>query len=192
MNHFVHLYLARPTVESRVGNLLGDFARGVNTRGLPEEVREGLDNHRAVDAFTDAHPEVMACKTRFSSQRRRFAGIALDILFDHYLLRHWDRFGHKDNELYISELYQDLEAGRELMPDQMRQVVRRMIDYDWFRAYQDLGNVGKAMDRVASRIRFPHHFHGVIEEIRPLDSELEHHFLAFFPDLIEFNRLRHN
>ena len=75
MNHFCHLFLARPSVESRVGNLLGDFARGLDTRSLPEQVREGLEHHRAVDAFTDAHPEVLACKANFSHQRRRFSGI---------------------------------------------------------------------------------------------------------------------
>jgi acyl carrier protein phosphodiesterase len=65
VNHFAHLYLARPTVESRVGNLLGDFARGLDTDRLPEAVRAGLEHHRAVDAFTDAHPEVLACKALF-------------------------------------------------------------------------------------------------------------------------------
>ncbi len=29
MNYFAHLTLARPTVPSKVGNLLGDFMRGV-------------------------------------------------------------------------------------------------------------------------------------------------------------------
>ncbi|GGY67357.1 acyl carrier protein phosphodiesterase [Marinobacter zhanjiangensis] len=190
MNHFCHLFLARPTVESRVGNLLGDFARGLDTGALPEQVREGLEHHRAVDAFTDAHPEVLACKAHFSGQRRRFAGIALDILFDHYLLRHWDVFGHTDKVSFINELYRDLEAGYELMPPTMEQVARRMIAYDWFHAYQDLETVGGAMDRVASRIRFRHGFGGIIEEIRPLDAELEARFLAFFPELLEFSRSR--
>lgn len=190
MNHFCHLFLARPTVESRVGNLLGDFARGLDTRALPEQVREGLEHHRAVDAFTDAHPEVLACKARFSDQRRRFAGIALDILFDHYLLRHWEAYGHADKTLFIRDLYSDLEAGYDLMPPAMEQVTRRMVSYDWFHAYEDLDTVGGAMDRVASRIRFRHDFAGIIEEIRPMDAELESRFLAFFPDLLEFSRAR--
>lgn len=190
MNHFCHLFLARPTVESRVGNLLGDFARGLDTRDLPDQVMEGLEHHRAVDAFTDAHPEVLACKARFSKDRRRFAGIALDILFDHYLLRHWERFGHTDKIRFISELYADLEAGTHLMPPAMEQMTRRMVAYDWFNAYQDLETVGRAMDRVASRIRFRHGFQGIIEEIRPMDAELEAHFLTFFPELLSFSQSR--
>ncbi|MFL1485310.1 ACP phosphodiesterase [Marinobacter sp. LN3S78] len=190
MNHFCHLFLARPTLESRVGNLLGDFARGLDSRDLPEQVREGLEHHRAVDAFTDSHPQVLASKALFSADRRRFAGIALDILFDHYLLRHWEQFGHTDKNRFIKELYADLEAGSYLMPPAMEQVTRRMVAYDWFNAYENLDTVGQAMDRVASRIRFRHGFEGIINEIRPMDDELEARFLVFFPDLLAFSRSR--
>lgn len=190
MNHFAHLFLASETVESRVGNLLGDFARGLDADNLPTPVRAGLEHHRAVDAFTDAHPQVLACKARFSGQRRRFAGIALDILFDHYLLRHWDTFGHCEKDLFINELYRDLQAGSRLMPPAMARVTERMVSHDWFHAYQDFETVGAAMDRVAERIRFRHDFAGIIEEIRPLDVELEARFLNFFPELLAFSRSR--
>ncbi len=186
MNHLAHLFLARPTVPSRVGNLLGDFVRGVDTERLPAEVYEGLENHRAVDAFTDAHSRVLACKTCFSPQRRRFAGIALDILFDHYLLRHWERFSSVDRTKFIKELYSDLQEGRELMPAPMAKVTQHMVTHDWFHAYTDMDKVGSAMDRVAERIRFNHRFAGIMEEIRPLDRELEAHFLEFFPELMSF------
>jgi acyl carrier protein phosphodiesterase len=76
------------------------------------------------------------------------------------------------------------------MPDEMARVTERMVTHDWFHAYQDLDNVGAAMDRVAQRIRFRHRFAGIIEEIRPLDNELETRFLAFFPDLKAFSESR--
>ena len=77
---------------SKVGNLLGDFMRGVREPDLPEAVRLGLHNHRLVDRFTDHHPLVIESRALFSPQRRRFAGVALDVLFDHFLIRHWSRF----------------------------------------------------------------------------------------------------
>ena len=86
MNHLAHLFLAPDSPEARVGSLLGDFARGIVQDDLPAAVRDGLKHHRAVDAFTDQHPEVLASKRLFSPQRRRFAGVALDILYYDYLL----------------------------------------------------------------------------------------------------------
>ena len=173
MNHLAHLYLSPPSVEARVGNLLGDFARGIDPDQLPAEVRRGLDNHRAVDAFTDQHPDVRAAKRLFSSKRRRFAGVALDVLFDHYLLRHWEAFSTTPKADFIQEVYRDLEDGRHLMPERMARVTRRMVEDDWLEAYEDLSNIGYALDRVAGRIRFSNEFAGIIEEIRPLDAALD-------------------
>lgn len=72
------------------------------------------------------------------------------------------------------------------MPAHMVKVTRRMVGHDWFGAYEDLENIGFALDRVAGRIRFPNQFEGIIEEIRVNDSELEARFLAFFPELQRF------
>lgn len=187
LNHLAHLFLAPNSREARVGSLLGDFIRGVNPDNLPAEVRLGLQHHRAVDAFTDRHPDVLASKRLFSHQRRRFAGVALDVLYDHYLLRHWHEFSDTNPERFIQEVYQDLEKSRHLMPERMIIVTRRMIEHDWFTAYADLDNIGFALDRIAGRIRFANRFSGIIEEIRENDRALEHHFLVFFPQLITFS-----
>ncbi|MDX1755062.1 MAG: ACP phosphodiesterase [Marinobacter sp.] len=183
MNHLTHLFLAPPSIPARVGALMGDFAKGIVITELPPAVREGLEHHRAVDAFTDRHPEIIACKPLFSSQRRRFAGVALDVLFDHYLLRHWARFSDQDSHDFIQQAYRDLEKGRSLMPEAMARTTRRMIDHDWFNAYRDLDNIGMALDRIAQRLRRPNQFAGIIDEIRSNDQELEQHFLHFFDDL---------
>ncbi len=184
MNHFAHLVLARPTVESTVGNLLGDFARGVDLAALAPAVRAGLDNHRAVDRFTDGHPEVRAMKRVFSPARRRFAGIALDIYFDHLLIRHWGQLETRDLETLIDEFYRRMHAGRSLMPgDHMRRTTRRMIDYDWFGSYRELDAVAEAIDRVAARIRFEHRFDNAIEDLQRNHAQIRDGFLEFFPQL---------
>lgn len=184
MNHLAHLFFAQPTVQSRVGNLLGDFARGVKADELPDAMRRGLENHWAVDSYTDQHPEVRASKALFSSRRRRFAGIALDVLYDHFLIIHWAEFADRRRNSFVGEVYSDLEEGRGLMPSQMARVVGRMIRHDWFTAYGDLQQIGFALDRVAERIRFRNNFDGAVEEIEAHYDELEAHFLRFFPDLI--------
>ncbi|MBS3803278.1 MAG: DUF479 domain-containing protein [Oleiphilaceae bacterium] len=186
MNHLAHLFLSPPSMEARVGNLLGDFARGLKPETLPQEVQTGLKFHRAVDSFTDQHPEVLAAKTVFSAQRRRFAGVALDVLFDHYLLRHWEKFERKPSSVFIREAYEDLDRGQYLMPTQMIRVTQQMIRHDWLNSYRNLDNIGFALDRIAQRIRFPNQFAGIITEIKANDRKLETHFLNFFPELIEF------
>lgn len=87
---------------------------------LPREVRVGLQHHRAVDAFTDQHPQVIASKRLFSPQRRRFSGVALDILYDHYLLRNWQRFSHVNSDTFIDQVYRELDENASLMPEKMQ------------------------------------------------------------------------
>ncbi|AHI27874.1 acyl carrier protein phosphodiesterase [Marinobacter similis] len=186
MNHLAHVFLAPDSPEARVGSILGDFTRGIDVSLLPVSVQQGIRHHRAVDSFTDQHPEVLASKTLFSKQRRRFAGVALDILYDHYLLRHWQRFSQTDRAIFVEHIYQELQRNEHLMPEKMAQVTRRMVEHDWFGAYRDLESIGYALDRVAGRIRFANKFTGMIDEIRANDVELENRFLSFFPDLQSF------
>ncbi|PXX91854.1 DUF479 domain-containing protein [Marinobacter vulgaris] len=186
MNHLAHLFLSPDSPQARVGSLLGDFARGIVPADLPARVRAGLYHHRAVDAFTDRHPDVIASKQLFSPQRRRFAGVALDILYDHYLLRNWQRFSHLDPDTFINQVYAELDANSSLMPEHMQRVTSQIVRHDWFRSYMELDNIGYALDRVAGRIRFRNAFSGIIEEIEEHDSELEHRFLIFFPQLKHF------
>ena len=184
MNHFAHLVLSQPTVESTVGNLLGDFARGVDADRLPVAVRAGLINHRAVDRYTDSHPLVLEMKICFSRHRRRFAGIALDIYFDHLLLTHWELFEQRQLDELILEFYQRMTAGQTLMPGQdMRRVTRRMIDYDWFGSYRDVDSIAESLDRVAARIRFANDFDNAIEDLQRNHESIRDGFLEFYPQL---------
>lgn len=184
MNHFAHLVLSQPTLESTVGNLLGDFARGLDHDSLPQAVMAGLDNHRAVDRFTDAHPRVQAMKRVFSEQRRRFAGIALDIYFDHLLINHWQQFEQRHLESLIGEFYQRMVEGREMMPDgNMRYVTRRIVEYDWFGSYRNIEAVAESLDRVAARIRFANRFDNAIEDLLRNHAMIRDGFLEFYPQL---------
>ncbi len=184
MNHFAHLVLSQPTLESTVGNLLGDFARGVDQSRLPRAILAGLHNHRAVDRFTDAHPRVREMKRAFSRERRRFAGIALDIYFDHLLINHWERFERRDLQTVIDGCYGRMVAARDLMPhDTMRQVTGRIVEYDWFGSYRDIDTVAESIDRVASRIRFAHRFDHAIEDLLRNRELIRCGFLEFYPQL---------
>jgi acyl carrier protein phosphodiesterase len=184
MNYFAHLVLSQPTIESTVGNLLGDFARGLDQLALDPAVLAGLKNHRAVDRFTDSHDSVAELKQYFSPGRRRFAGIALDVYFDHLLINHWQEFDQRNLNNVITEFYARMDAGQRLMPgNEMRRVTSRMVTYDWFGSYRDVDSVAEALDRIAIRIRFPNQFANAIEDLRRHEDMILEVFINFFPEL---------
>lgn len=184
MNYFAHLVLSQPTIESTVGNLLGDFARGIDQSSLKPAVLAGLKNHRAVDRFTDNHVKIAGIKQCFSPQRRRFAGIALDVYFDHLLMNHWQEFDQRNLNEVIAGFYMRMENGRTLMPgSEMRRVTSRMVTNDWFGSYRDINSVAEALDRISGRIRFPNEFVNAIEDLRRNEELILTVFLQFFPEL---------
>ena len=123
-------------------------------------------------------------KRAFSARRRRFAGIALDIYFDHLLLDNWRHFDERDLDALIQAFYRRMAAGRELMPgENMRQATRRMIDYDWFGSYRRLDAVAESLDRVAARIRFANGFDNAIEDLQRNRENIRAGFFEFYPEL---------
>jgi acyl carrier protein phosphodiesterase len=184
MNYFAHLVLSQPTLESTVGNLLGDFARGIDQSALDPAVMAGLNNHRAVDRFTDSYIRATGIKQCFSPDRRRFAGIALDVYFDHLLMNHWHEFDARNLNDVIVEFYARIEGGRALMPgSEMRRVTSRIISDDWFGSYRDIDSVAEALDRIAIRIRFANQFGNIIEDLRRHEDIILELFFDFFPEL---------
>ncbi len=188
MNFFAHLVLAEPTPQSRLGNLMGDFCQGLDLKTLPLPVQAGIWRHRAIDRFTDAAVEVLQAKALFSPARRRFAPVMLDVLFDHLLLQHWAQLDSRPLAPMCQQFYQQLWQQRSAMPPAMAATVTAIVQQDWFGSYQQLDNIGMALDRIASRIRFAHQFTGSIGEIRQHLPELQTLFLQFYPKLQSYVR----
>lgn len=187
MNYLAHAVLAQSSSHSLVGNLLGDFCKGVDLTVLPQAVLVGLANHRAIDRFTDQHVLVQQAKQLFSRKRRRFAGVALDVLFDHFLIQHWQQFYPEPFSQAKQNLYLQLQKAEPLMPAPMRQTMQKLRQQDWLSAYQHLPSLALALDAIAARIRFANEFGGSIEEIEPNYRELEAVFLQFYPELQQYN-----
>ena len=132
MNFLAHLFLGPRDPEQALGSLLGDFVRGpVAKLDLPEGVRQGIWLHRRIDSFTDAHPLIAMSRTRVSPERRRYAGIMIDMFYDHLLARHWDRFADQPIGDFTARMYPLLRAQRPVIPLSAWPVIHNMTEHDW-------------------------------------------------------------
>ena len=183
MNYLAHLQLAPRQADAILGALLGDFRRHVDLSQLPPSIMLGVVHHRAVDKFTDSHPLIADMKSLFSRERRRYAGIIIDISFDHFLSRHWRRFNTDGREEFIRYAHGCLRQGQALLPPRMRQLLGYLIAEDWLGSYAELAGVADSLDRLARRLRFRNQLHGAIEEVHSNYLALERGFLEFYPQL---------
>lgn len=189
MNYLAHLFLSPDDPELLLGSLIADFTRGrleTLARDWPPGVVRGIALHRQVDRFTDDHPRVIRARRRIAPPYRRYSGIILDILFDHYLCRYWSEFTRRDRDEFIRQVYRLLEQRREQLPARLHALVPRMRREDWLGSYRDLEVVGLVFERMSTRLRQPNKLAGALVEVRRHYPELAEDFRRFFPELIVF------
>lgn len=187
MNYLAHIYLASHSDDAMFGALLGDFVKmdGASKFALP--IAQEILLHRKVDSFTDQHPIIQHARSLFAAPRRRFAGIALDIFYDHVLIKHWTRYSDGDVSEFIAGFYQSLSKRSDQFPPTLAYAVPRMIEQDWLGSYADFSGVEIAITRVSSRLS--RNAELLLQTSADLCSSydvLEQGFIDFFPDLLDY------
>lgn len=188
MNYLAHVYLARHSDAAMLGALLGDFVFGrAALAGWPPEVAREILVHRRIDRATDDFPAVAALRARFPDGRRRYAGIALDVFFDHCLARDWTRWSDEPLDGFTARFYRVLLAatGDTAMPPRLRALAPRIAAHDWLGSYRERANVDLAVTRIATRLsRNGERLVACLDDLRTHEAEAEAAFAALFPALL--------
>lgn len=186
MNHLAHALLSGPDPELMLGGLMGDFVHGRIDPALSDGLRRGIALHRAIDSHTDAHPVLAALRARFVPPFRRYAGIVIDIWFDHLLARDFAHWCEEPLAAYSRRIHEVIDAAPVPLPERMRAFVRYMCAHDLPAAYADRALVARVFAGVGTRLRHANPLDRAIDEVERLEDALEESFLAFFPQLVEF------
>jgi len=187
MNWLAHILLSEPSVENRLGNLLGDLAKGKEIETLSYDLRRGIDRHYAIDKFTDSHAIVKNSKRRISKDYGRFAGILIDVFYDHFLAKKWQLYSNSILSNFTAEIYNSFQSYQGEIPQSARQIVQQMIDEDWLTSYQSFDGIENALKRIDNRIksRMGNQI-SLVSAVATLEQEyinLEQDFCSFFPEL---------
>lgn len=186
MNYLAHLFLSADEDQLVIGNLMGDFVKGNRFEHLPQKVVQGIYQHRAIDKFTDSHAAVTDLKHYLSPERKRFSGIIADVAFDHFLAKHFSRFSELSLQEFTDKKHQQLAEHLQMMPQNMQDVVTRMVSGRWLENYQQMQSIDSALNGIANRIRFDNKLHGAGDEVYEHYQHFEQAFLQFFPQLKDF------
>jgi acyl carrier protein phosphodiesterase len=183
MNWLAHLLLSEPSPEFRIGNLLPDILGQAELAELPEKFQYGISQHFRIDAFTDSHPVVKQSVRRISPQFRRYAGILVDVFYDHILARDWDSHAVVSLEDFAASVYASFDAYRSEIPPTAFSVFERMRAGDWLCSYRQTDGIRLTLDRLGSRLRKPAALGRATEELEFHYTNFQADFTAFFPDL---------
>ena len=189
MNYLAHALLAGPDDDYRLGALLGDFVKGPllpAPPGLSAALQRGLALHRRIDSFADAHVAFCRSRQRISPERRRYSGVIVDVVYDHFLAVHWAEFSEQPLASFTAG-GDALLAQRSPLPDRLAQILPRMRREDWLAGYREPAAAGRALDQIAAhRIRRQNSLAGAGSELSSAYPHFERDFLDFFPAAMDF------
>ena len=186
LNYLAHLLLAEATPASRVGNLLGDFATGRPeslVERFPPAVVAGIVRHRAIDRYTDSHPVMARLRECVALPRRRFAGAIVDLIYDHFLTRHWADYSGRPLVEFVGECNEALREYRAILPAELGETLEERIADRWLEGYGTEAGLADVFRRVALRRASFAPVRGAIEDLQGHRAEFEAGFREFFPEL---------
>lgn len=152
MNFLAHAWLARGGGDDFLyGNLIADGVKGPDLDGWSAEVARGIRHHRRVDAFVDCHGVTREILARSPRSGRRFVGIALDLVWDHFVALE-PGIAERDSPL-VTRSYRLLV--QRAAPARLAPMMPLLVEQDWLRRYADFAFTCRAIAGIGQRLSGP-------------------------------------
>ena len=155
MNFLAHALLAGDDPALVVGGVIGDWIKGPLPGRLPPDLARGVALHRAIDSHAETHPAFRRSRARVSPARRRYAGVLVDIFYDHLLACDWAALHHRPFADYCHAVYGAVAARFAELPEDSHYALKLMATEDWFLGYTQVDGMADVLARMARRARRP-------------------------------------
>ena len=155
MNFLAHALLAGDAPALIVGGVIGDWIKGPLPGTLPADLAKGVALHRAIDDFAESHPAFRRSRSRVSAERRRYAGVLVDIFYDHLLARDWATLHQQPLDEYCDEVYGLISDRLHDLPVSAHPALTLMAQEDWLTSYAQIEGIADVLARMSRRARQP-------------------------------------
>ncbi|HKK60999.1 MAG TPA: hypothetical protein VJ951_00475, partial [Bacteroidales bacterium] len=109
MNFLAHIYLSGNDDQLKLGNFIGDYVKGRAFEQYPEKIQRGILLHRHIDHYTDHNPHTSETRRLLVPKYRHYAGILIDMFYDHFLAINWRRYSRVPLFTFIESFHELLE-----------------------------------------------------------------------------------
>ena len=184
MNFLAHLCLANGDSGLMLGGMFGDFVRGRRAlQNFPEPIRQGIVLHRYIDRITDHSAEVKKLRQGFPREFRRYAGIIIDLAFDHELAVNWWRYMPGSLERFDLEVRDLLRDNTDQVPEKLTSFMRYADRHGLFTAYREEDVILYSLAGLGTRLTRPNPLHRVAEIWPELVPDFKLAFRQLFPQI---------
>ncbi|OCG45000.1 hypothetical protein A9G35_06885 [Gilliamella sp. Choc5-1] len=184
MNILAHLHLATLANSSLIGNTVADFIKGDPYLVYGCNIADGIMLHRKIDSLTDNLFEVKQAKLLFRKSHQRVAPITLDIVWDHFLSKHWAKYGLLKS---VAEFNQTTKALIQpyitVYPVDYQHFMNAMWQEEWLVNYAFIDFVGDVLRGMAKRRPKLSLLKETIVDIKQNYVQLESLFFLLYPKI---------
>ena len=186
MNFLAHLHLAHLADSSLSGNLLADFVRGNPKEDYPADIVAGIHMHRRIDVMTDNLPQVKEAREWFRPETRRVAPITLDVMWDHFLSRHWARIS-PDIALpeFVDYAQTQVTTILPQAPERFIVLNQHLWSERWLERYREMDFIQRVLNGMASRRPKLDALRDSWQDLDTHYDELETRFWQFYPLMMQ-------
>lgn len=188
MNFLAHALLAGEDPALIVGGVAGDWVKGTLPGVLPPDLARGVALHRAIDHYAESHPAFRRSRARVSQPRKRYAGILVDIFYDHLLALDWENVHHRLLQDYSATVYRMIAARLDELPPGAHHALSLMAREDWLSSYATIEGIADVLVRMSRRARQPNPLAQGEEEYLADAAGYAEDYRAWLPDVTMFCR----
>jgi len=186
MNHLAHIFLSGNNDYVKIGNFIGDYIKGKKYKRYTPEIQIGIIMHRNIDNFTDSNEIPKKIKPLFSGYYGRYAGIIIDVFYDHFLAVNWDNFSDIPLKTFVNRFYSILQKNNQVLPYKVQNFLPRMIEHDRIYSYKYFQGLEKALSVMSKHTSLPDYTSKAMTILSDNYSLINRNFLEFFPEIINF------
>ncbi len=131
---------------------MGDFHKGSDFNGLPDELVRHLKLHRYIDGLTRVDDDFQTSRRRLDPTFRHGRSVLVDVFYDHILACRWDSYAQQPLADFAGQVYRGLEDCYHLLSPGLQQQLPRMIKDDWLSSYRRTDIVARVLGRLEQRL----------------------------------------
>ena len=190
MNFLAHIYLSGDNELITIGNFVADGVRGNKYKLYPTEIQIGIQLHRQIDTFTDAHPVFRQCTKRLHKGYGHYSGVIVDIFYDHFLAKNWESYSDVPLEKYIANFYNSLSENIDLLPPRFKKLTPIMIEGNWLLSYATVEGIQLVLNGMNRRTKGRSQMNESTKELKEHYEAFEEDFTVFFKELKAFSEAK--
>ena len=152
------------------------------------QIVKGIELHRAIDEFTDSHSLVTESKNRLRPKYRHYAGVIVDVFYDHFLARNCNQYHPDLLPDYADKAYAIIQSFDPILPKEVKFMMPYMIKGNWLVNYSRIDGINRALSGMARRTPYESKMEEASQDLEKDYDAFKQEFDQFFPQLQTFSR----